>query len=337
MAAAATLPMGWTAVRGAAGGGVPALGTLGATAAAGGCSRGSRGLPPSASIAARSRSRFSVTIALAERLALTWPAISFSRSRTGPVYPVTRSKISTAIAAWPLAACDPATSTTLPAASRIPRRPSRATDVSATISSRRALKASVLMSSSCSKLLVLNIDSNPGSTPPPVASAVWANLASCMAWRIFSADQLPLAAAAATSRTTTSSSFTLPRATALSRLNLPVAPCSKISCGRRDKATPFCATPLVTSMLRRAISSPSMPMSRMILAASQAVPWPSAMFSIAPMARACSALGASISQVKMFWTPERRARSRRLWPLTTSRRPVSGSRQTLTILPNNGS
>ena len=332
--------MGWTAVRGATGAEVPALGTLGATACAGGAggwSKGNRGLPPSASIAARSRSRFSVTMALAERLEPTRAAISFSRSRTGPVYPVTRSKISTATAAWPLAACDPATSTTLPAASRIPLRPSRATDVSATISSRKALNASVLMSSSCSKLLVLNMSSNPGSTPPPVASAVCANLASCMAWRILSAGQPFLAAWAATSRTTTSSSFTLPRATAFSKLNLPVAPCSKISCGKRERATPFSATPLVTSMLRRAISSPSMPMSRMILAASQAVPWPSAMFSMAPMARACSAVGASISQVKMVSTPDRRARSRRLWPLTTSSRPVSGSRQTLTILPNNGS
>ena len=218
---------------------------------------------------------------------------------------MTRLNTSTAAAACSLAAWLPATSITLPAASRIPLRPGRAAEVKAIISSRRALKASVRMSSSWVKLVVLNRSSIPGSTPPPSGPEVCANLASCMACRIFSADHLPLPAAAATSRMTASSNGSLPRAMALAMSSLPVTPLSKMSWGRRLRGMAFSATGPRTLMLRWASWVGSMPMSRMILAASQGVPMPSAMFSMAPMARACSALGASISQVRMFCRPER--------------------------------
>ena len=119
---------------------------LGASGA--GSSKGNRGPLASSSIAARIFSKFSLTIAAAFFLGVTCAAKSFSRARTGPSYWVTRSNRFTACWAVALAAWLPATSITLPAASRTPCRPALAAEDKAITPSRNALAASVRTSSS---------------------------------------------------------------------------------------------------------------------------------------------------------------------------------------------
>ena len=94
----------------------------------------------------------------------------------------------------------------------------------ARISTDNCLYAAVLMSIRFTTLVVLNMSSNPGNVPSTGAVLVLANLASCMAWTIFSADHLPAIACLATSLMIASSIPSAePRATALAVGKSPVA------------------------------------------------------------------------------------------------------------------
>ena len=167
----------------------------------------------------------------------------------------------------------------------------------ARISAESCVNAAVLMSIRSTTLVVLNISSRPGIPPPPPA-LVSANLASCMAWAIFSGAQLPLIACLATSLMMASStSAAEPRATALGVDSSPMAALSKSHWGSRLMARPSLdSLPLrVTPWMR--MSSGVMPVSRKTLAASMAVPFSSLMFCRAPTTRASADVGAS-----MYWT-----------------------------------
>ena len=128
--------------------------------------------------------------------------------------------------------------------------------------------------------------------PPPAAGVeAVANFASCIACVILSADHLPFSARAATLLITVGSMpSTEPKAIALSSVKAPVLTLSNMLSGNRERGIALEVTFPPTLRPCRCKAAASAVMSRINLAASIAVPWPSAMFCKAPMARASFAV-----------------------------------------------